>query len=96
MEAIERLSKKNVLSNADAHMKIIAQRAKDIGSEFSVSDCCRWIPDVKEQTVRSKLNALVECGVLDRKGNTRNTRYKFIEPFSELTNPLVDIAEDEV
>ena len=96
VEAIERLSKKNVLSNADAHMKIIAQRAKDIGSEFSVSDCCRWIPDVKEQTVRSKLNALVECGVLDRKGNTRNTRYKFIEPFSELTNPLVDIAEDEV
>ena len=96
VEAIERLSKKNILSNADAHMKIIAQRAKDIGSEFSVSDCCRWIPDVKEQTVRSKLNALVECGVLDRKGNTRNTRYKFIEPFSELTNPLVDIAEDEV
>ena len=90
VEAIERLSKKNVLSDADAHMKIIAQRAKVMGAEFSVADCCTWVPDVKEQTVRTKLNSLVDRGVLDRKGNTRNTRYRFIEPFADLAESLMD------
>ena len=90
VEAIERLTERNVLSGADAHMRIIAQNAKDLGSEFSVADCCAWVPDVKEQTVRSKLNALVDRGVLSRKGNTRNTRYRFTEPFSDITNPLDD------
>lgn len=96
VEAIERLSSKNVLSDADAHMRIIALRAKILGEEFSVSDCCKWVPDVKEQTVRSKLNGLVESGVLDRHGNTRNTRYRFIEPFADLANPLDDLGGDMV
>lgn len=87
-EAIGRISSRNLLSDADAHMRIIAQRAKYLSSEFTVADCCRWIPDVKEQTVRSKLNALVSCGVLRRRGNTRNTRYRFIEPFADVTEPV--------
>ena len=94
VEAIERLSEKNVLSDADAHMKIIAWRAKDFGAEFSVAECCTWVPDVKEQTVRTKLNSLVERGVLDRKGNTRNTRYKFTEPFADLADSLMDLGGD--
>jgi len=32
---------------------------------------------VREQTIRTKLNALVDLGILDRKGNTRNTRYRY-------------------
>ena len=71
-------------------MKVIAHRAKYNEGVFSVSDCMRWIPDVKEQTVRTKLNTLVDKGVLSRKGNTRNTRYWFVMPFSDLVDPLGD------
>lgn len=93
-EAIDRLSERNVLSDADAHMKIIAQRAKSLGSEFTVADCCTWVPDVKEQTVRFKLNALVDLGVLNRKGNTRNTRYWFMEPFADIVDSFDDGSDN--
>ena len=89
-DAIESLSPKDMLSDSDAYMKVIAHRAKYNEGVFSVSDCMRWIPDVKEQTVRTKLNTLVDKGVLSRKGNTRNTRYWFVMPFSDLVDPLGD------
>lgn len=93
VEAIERLNERNILSDADAHMKIIAQRAKELGREFTVSECCSWVTDVKEQTVRTKLNSLVDRGVLNRRGNTRNTRYGFVEPFADLVDPLDDLGD---
>lgn len=75
--ALEELGAKDRLDGGDGYMVMIARCARDIDDEFTVAEACSWIPDVREQTVRTKLNGLVDLGILDRKGNTRNTRYRY-------------------
>lgn len=71
------LGHKDRLDGGDGYMCLIARCARYIDDEFTVSEACGWAPDVREQTIRTKLNALVDLGILDRKGNTRNTRYRY-------------------
>ena len=75
--ALSELSTKDRLDGEDGYMCQIARYARYIDDEFTVAEACSWAPDVKEQTIRTKLNALVDLGILDRKGNTRNTRYRY-------------------
>ena len=75
--ALSELSAKDRLDGEDGYMCQIARYARYIDDEFTVAEACSWAPDVKEQTIRTKLNGLVDLGILDRKGNTRNTRYRY-------------------
>ena len=75
--ALSELGPKDLLDGGDGYMVVIARYARSIEDEFTVSEACSWVPDVREQTVRTKLNSLVDLGILDRKGNTRNTRYRY-------------------
>lgn len=75
--ALEELGPKDRLDGGDGYMCLIARYARYIDDEFTVAEACSWAPDVREQTVRTKLNALVDLGILDRKGNTRNTRFRY-------------------
>ncbi|MBE6517052.1 MAG: hypothetical protein E7Z67_02560 [Thermoplasmata archaeon] len=75
--ALRDLGSKDRLDGGDGYMCLIARCARQIDDEFTVAEACSWAPDVREQTIRTKLNALVDLGILDRKGNTRNTRYRY-------------------
>ena len=84
--ALSELGPKDRLDGGDGYMIMIARYARAIEDEFTVAEACSWVPDVKEQTVRIKLNTLVDMGILDRKGNTRNTRYRYNDLLRNLRN----------
>ncbi len=84
--ALRELGPKDRLDGGDGYMILIARYARNIADEFTVAEACSWAPDVREQTIRTKLNALVDLGILDRKGNTRNTRYRYNDFLRYLRN----------
>jgi predicted transcriptional regulator len=46
------------------------------------------VSGLSDQSVRNKLNHLVELGVLEKEGSTRATRYRFTDPFGEIKEML--------
>jgi len=52
--------------------------------DFTAADAVSWGSTVQDQVVRSKLNKLVEMGILKRVGNTINEIYHFNDPFKEI------------
>lgn len=55
---------------------------------FSIQDACRWIEGIGEQSVRHRLNRLVEMGVLEKSGMTRSTVFRFSDPFRAIEEAL--------
>lgn len=79
-DAVEEFGRKDALKDMDETTKTIARMSKERGW-FSVSDAARWVPSVKRQTVRDKLNRLTEEDILEAEGNTASKRYRFRDPF---------------
>ena len=82
-DAVELFETKDKLKDLDEVTKTLAKRSKLV-RDFTVADAVSWVSTVQDQTVRSKLNKLVEMGILEREGNTRSTRYHFNDPFKEV------------
>jgi len=78
-EAVKIFGEKNVLKDLDENSKVFAVNAKKQRS-FTLEDAKSWIEPLGEQTVRSKLNELVERGVLRKQGKTKGMRYEFNDP----------------
>jgi len=78
-EAVEAFGKKDVLKSLDENSKAFAVRAKKQRS-FTLADAKSWIEPLGDQTVRSKLNELVEMGVLRKQGKTKGMRFEFNDP----------------
>jgi len=78
-EAVKIFEEKDVLKNLDENSKVFAVKAKKQRS-FTIEDAKSWIEPLGEQTVRSKLNELVEMGVLRKQGKTKGMRYEFNDP----------------
>lgn len=87
-EAVKVFEEKDVLKNLDENSKVFAVNAKKQHS-FTLEDAKSWIEPLGEQTVRSKLNELVEMGVLRKQGKTKGMRYEFNDPIR------VDIKENK-
>jgi Fic family protein len=82
-EAFAAFEKKDLIRNMDESSKMIVRRAKKEG-RFTLSDACGWGPGLSEQTIRHKLNALIDMGLLEKRGNTRSTVYMFRDPFRDI------------
>ena len=78
--ALEEFEKKDALKDMDETTKTIAKKSKGT-AWFSANEASAWVPSIKQQTVRDKLNFLVAEDILEEKGNTSSKRYRFKDPF---------------
>lgn len=70
-EAVEYCTEKDALKDMDFNGRAIALRARESGEWFSVHDAGIWTKNLTDQTVRMKLNVLVDLGILEKEGQTR-------------------------
>lgn len=87
-EAIGIYGEKDVLKEIDGNTRILAQRFRDSKGWYSLSDAAGWVSGLSEQSVRNKLNTLVDLGVVEKRGQTRSLMYRFNDPFSDLKEAL--------
>ncbi|MDR1954972.1 MAG: Fic family protein [Candidatus Methanoplasma sp.] len=81
-EAFAAFEKKDLIKNMDESSKTIIKRAKK-QSRFTISDACRWVPGLGEQSIRNKLYDLIDIGLLEKVGKTRSTLFMFRDPFRD-------------
>jgi Fic family protein len=86
-ETIIAFSEKDLRGKMDSNMISIVKKAKTI-DEFSVTEATQWLSDLSEQSVRNKLNELVDMRVLEKRGMTRSQRFRFKDPFRDLKTGL--------
>ncbi len=67
----------------DIESRHIMERAKH-RERFNIRDVCGWMPYLSEQTLRSRLDLLVDNGLLEKHGATRNLYYAFVEPYKDI------------
>ena len=48
---------------------------------FALAETHSWLGDISDQTFRSRINGLIDMGILRKVGNTRSTRYVYVDPF---------------
>jgi len=82
-EAFAEFEERDLIKDLDESSKTIVKRAKK-QNQFMVSDACKWVPGLGEQSIRQRLNALVEIGLLEKVGKTRSTTFVFLDPFRNL------------
>lgn len=83
-EALGKYQGKDLLSKGlDEGTIRLVQKARSSGAEFTLKEAAGWVEGVGEQTVRARLNHLVDLGVLRREGRTAATRYRFLDPFEQ-------------
>ena len=80
--AVEEFSSKDRLRGMEENTRLLAVRAKEC-KQFSFHEAASWL-DLGESSVRSKLDDLVDMGILGKEGKTRAMRYIFLDPFRDL------------
>jgi len=81
--AHERLQSKDILSTGiDEVDKRLLTKAREERAWFSVTKATSWIAGRGEQTLRKRLNNLVDEGALETVGKTRSKRYRFPDPIT--------------
>ncbi len=89
-EALERFTEKDVLKNSDELTKKLIVNAKRKNDWFTLSESLKWIDDKGEQTIRHKLDRLVDVGIIEKSGQTKGLRYRFTDPFREIRLKMND------
>ena len=82
-KAVEEFRSKDRLSDMDDNTRTIVRKAKEV-REFSFNEATTWIPGMGSQTMRSRLDRLIEMDVLETHGKTRNMTYRFKDPLRNL------------
>ncbi len=80
--AVEEFSSKDRLRGMEENTRLLAVRAKEC-KQFSFHEAASWL-NLGESSVRSKLDDLVDMGILGKEGKTRAMRYTFLDPFRDL------------
>jgi len=81
-EAFRRFKGKDMLTkDLDEGSIRLLQKAREAGAPFDLRSAAGWVEGIGEQTLRGRLNHLVEIGFLRKEGRTAATRYRFIDPF---------------
>ena len=84
----------------DGYQREIISKART-GSRFTIKEANMWVPKVGDQTLRSRLDDLVDRGLLKKQGATRGMTYVFSDPFSDIRwridgELVLDAGMDEV
>jgi len=88
-EANNYLSSKDLMtSGLDEASRRLLVKARTLKDYFSVSQASDWVDGLTEQSIRNKLNDLVDLDVLESKGATRARRYRFKDPLSSMRERL--------
>lgn len=81
-EAFERFRGKDLLSKGLDESSIrLVQKAREVAAPFELRTAAGWVEGLGEQSLRARLNRLVDMGFLAKDGRTAATRYRFIDPF---------------
>ncbi len=86
MEACSVFSERDLLKDMEENTRLLAVKAKE-RKEFPFQEAAGWL-FLGEGSVRSRLEHLVELGILGKKGNTRSMRYIFLDPFRDLRDKV--------
>ncbi|MEI6796166.1 MAG: Fic family protein [Methanomassiliicoccales archaeon] len=87
--AVQTLAPKDLLSSTmDENSKRLIIRFKECGDWLSVKDAVSFVEGAGEQTVRHRLQELVEMGVLEVKGRTKGMRFRFKVPFEQASDDM--------
>ena len=89
--AIEFGRKDLVSKGLDEATLRLVQKARDQKGWFAIKDATGWVEGIGEQSVRKRLNQLVDMRLLAKEGRTLSTRFKFLDPFE----PFKTIASGE-
>ena len=90
-EAVLTFSEKDRLHDMEENTRKLAIKAKEAGS-FGFQEACDWIP-LGEASIRSRLDTLVDLGILGKEGRTRGMRYVFLDPFRDLKREVGETPE---
>jgi Fic family protein len=84
-EAVSRLSAKDLLSSQiPEEGKRLLVKAKQHRGWFRVAEAQDWLGGRGMATARLRLTELEELRAIERRGNTRATQYRFVDPLAEL------------
>ncbi|MDD7424776.1 MAG: Fic family protein [Candidatus Methanomethylophilaceae archaeon] len=72
---------RDMFLGCDMYTMLIARGAKTSNEDFTMADVCGWVPDIGEQTIRTKLNVLLEMGIISKIGTTRSTKFRYTAVF---------------
>ncbi|MCJ7562795.1 MAG: Fic family protein [Thermoplasmata archaeon] len=85
LEAHKNLFEKDLLnSDLGEVSKRLLKIAKRRDEWFSVSEAANWVGDAGSQTVRNRLNYLVEIGALKKTGRTQSCRFRIKSPMDDV------------
>ncbi|MDO5861340.1 MAG: hypothetical protein Q4Q58_00815 [Thermoplasmata archaeon] len=82
-EALAELRPLDVTRNVDGLTATILRRSRMTPS-FVMADVHDWVGDISDQAFRSRISTLTELGVLEKVGNTRGSKYRYVDPFAEV------------
>ncbi len=71
------------MAEMDENTRAAVRKAKQSGP-FTLSEAMLWFPGSGEQTVRNRLDRLVEMDILEKQGKTKGMRYLFKDPLRDL------------
>ncbi len=97
-ETYELVSPLDVKKTVGGISRSIIRHSRRMDS-FVLRDAHRWLGDVSDQTFRSHINNLIDIGVLEKRGTTRDTHYVYVDPFHNIrrmfggTLPYADLDE---
>ena len=94
-EAVEVFEEKDVLKELDESSRALVMEASHHEEWFSLTEASSWVKGLSEQSIRNKLNNLVNMDVLEKEGSTRSTRYRFAYPFSNVVEILKKEFQEE-
>ncbi|AMK13333.1 Fic family protein [methanogenic archaeon mixed culture ISO4-G1] len=83
-DAVLVFKEKDRLSDMDENTRAIVHKIKEVKS-FTFNEACTWIPGIGNQTLRSKLDKLIEMDILEKHGKTKSMRYSFKDPLRIIT-----------
>lgn len=90
-EAVLTFSEKDRLHDMEENTRKLVIKAREAGS-FGFQEACDWIP-LGEASIRSRLDTLVDLGILGKEGRTRGMRYVFLDPFRDLKREVGETPE---
>ena len=89
LEVHKNLSEKDLLSSDLGEVSTrLLKIAKRRDEWFSVSEAAKWFSDSGTQTVRNRLNYLVEIGALKKTGRTQSCRFRIRNPMDDVRDML--------
>ena len=98
-EAYSTLAPLDVKKTVDGLSRSIIRNSRRRES-FVLSDTHSWLGNISDQTFRSRIAHLMEIGILRKIGNTKGTRYQYIDAFEDVRRisggSLPHLDEDEL